>query len=246
METLSKLSIDSYIKGANKVPEKREKYRKRYEEIKSRISSRWFYVKSIDKVVTHIKVPSEKVDMFYDVIIQFKFGKGGNHQLMLNGGIQAFSNCPSFVYTNVDYFERNGLLIPWAKALLGVPKRTSTEDQDPKNDPIPKEITYEKSLYFALMHLSELDTIHFLTQLKNAIEVPHVQTIIKAIKDPSTVMDVRTRKALKDKPKDKEKGNGLDRKANQVPLLGTLSKAPSVKKVARVAKMGSVKKIKHI
>lgn len=233
--SLNKLTLSLYLRKVEVDDQTKAKYRKRFEEVQDKIIARWYYVKATSRIVAQIKIPSEKTNMMYDVLIEFPFGKSdASYRDFRNSEIKVFSNCPSFVFMNARVFERKGFLINWAKDLYN--KETlSPPPEDKKEEELEKDVKYEKSLYFAALYLDRFNAIEILTFLKNANAMPNNDNIVKFIKSSDWTMEKRGKAYYGE----------LKRKENKAfrSLIPSLSRPSKVKNINHTTKGGHISKI---
>ena len=239
---MDKLSLNQYLKKVEVDATTKLKYRKRYEEVQGKISVRWYYVNSIDHIVAHITIPSEKVSVKYDVLVEFPFGKeAATFRNFKNSSIKVYSNCPSFVYMNARLFDKKGFLIPWTKSLYD--KATFETKEPAEGEPVKEyDVRYEKSVYFAALYLDSFNAIQILTFMREAVKIPRPDAILQYLRSPDKAMYDRAVQGEKDKRK----------KQFIKKVTGDLGKIVNAKAITKVAhtgstsKVGSSKKIKHI
>lgn len=241
---MDKLSLNGYMKEVKASATTKEEYRKRYEEVRDKIATRWFTVKATNRIVVHLRIPSEKVKMSYDVLVEFQFGRNnGSYKTFRTDDIRVYSNCPSFVYMNARVFDRKGFLIPWAKQLYEKATLEPPTEKDKLEEDLKKDVKYEKSLYFTALYFNDLNPIQVLTEIRESTNVPRVEAIVQYMRSPEKAMQVRTKKSEKDRKK------GLSNKKETVVTAkdGSLSKDKNkISKVNKVSKVGSINKVKHI
>ena len=248
---MNKLSLNLYLQKVEADADTKDKYRKRFEEVQGKILSRWYFVKATKRIVVQIKIPSEKANLMYDVLIEFPFGKSdGSYKNFRNSEIRVFSNCPSFVYMNARVFERKGFLITWAKDLYNKETLAPPPD-DKKEEELQKDVRYEKSLYFAALYLDKFNAIQILTFLNNADAMPNNENIVRFIKTSDWAMEKRG-KAYQAELKKKEvqravkniiphhKGSLSVKKISSVKVSGKSSHISKISSQARSSR------IKHI
>ena len=124
----------------------------------------------LNYVEIYIKIPSEPFPFLltYDVVLRFYAGI--TNRITPETPIQVFSNSPSFMFTFAYVFARNDAIIDEMSHLLGA--RALNEAPSKTN---PKQlIGFEKSLYFALMHLNNTglkDLDDYLSRNSNIVNV---------------------------------------------------------------------------
>lgn len=239
---MDKLTLSLYLRKVEADQKTKDTYRQRYQEVRDKIRSRWFSITSIGHMVVYLKIPSEKVDVNYDVLIEFPFGKNsGTYRGFRNSNIKVYSNCPSFVYINARVFDRKGFLIPWTKQLYDA-KTFEPPPKEKMEEELKKDVKYEKSLYFAALYLDELNAIQVLTEMSESVQLPTPAAISQIMKSPDQVLRTRNRKEEKAKKKDKGKPDKqmMTAEKNNKPNSKAVGKVASIKSVSRS------NKVKHI
>lgn len=242
---MDKLSLYQYLKKVEVDSSTKLKYRKRYEEVQGKITSRWYYVNSIDHIVVHILIPSEKVNVNYDVLVEFPFGKNSaTYKNFRNSSIKVYSNCPSFVYMNARLFDQRGYLIPWTKVLYD---KATFETKEPKEGESPKEydVRYEKSLYFAALYLDAFNAVQILTYMREAVKIPRVDAILQYLRSPDKAMFDRVVQGEKDKRK-KQFVKQIKGDLGRIVNAKAVTNVSKVSRTGSASKVSSSKKIKHI
>lgn len=90
--------------------------------------------------VVWVKVPSEKYDLTYDVILQLSFPEGA--RAVASADVKVYCNSPSWVYVQGYVFNKNGFLADgWAHAL----GRAATEPPDTLN--ASQDIGFDKVVH---------------------------------------------------------------------------------------------------
>ena len=116
---MNEFTLKNYLNNPEADAKLLSSYKKRYSAIKAKITSKWFIDKNTNQIVVVIKIPSEKTNNFYyDVIFEFKGSSPNDTSRKFKTlPIRVYSNCPSFVYSNVTFFKQKGWLIDWATSL---------------------------------------------------------------------------------------------------------------------------------
>ena len=90
--------------------------------------------------IVWVKVPSEKYDVIYDVILQLSFPEGA--RALASADVKVYCNSPSWVYVQGYVFNKNGFLADgWAQAL----GRAATEPPDTVN--ASQDIGFDKVVH---------------------------------------------------------------------------------------------------
>ena len=243
---MDKLTLNSYLRKVEASDSTKDKYRKRFAEVEKKIISRWYQIQSTDRICVHVKIPSEKTNLMYDVLIEFPFNiSSGSYRDFRNSEIKVFSNCPSFVFMNARVFERKHFLLSWAKDLYN--KDTlAPPPEDKKEEELNKDVVYEKSLYFAALHLDKLNPVEMLTLLTDATKMPNPDSIIKYIRNTDWAMERRGQLYKREREK-----KDFKKKVQSITNGGikSVSKIQHTKGIGRSNKVGKKtksKKIKYI
>lgn len=151
-----KQTLPSFLTSpfGNRGDVKDQTYKIKYENFKRDNSIKIVNTCNIeDSWYIHMKVPSESENrILYDVVIRFYTDNPNGVQRndsLVDKRIQFFSNSPSFLYGYAYIYKREGFLI---ESLYGKIHNQflSTPPKDRS-----KQISYDKSIYFACMFLSE-------------------------------------------------------------------------------------------
>ena len=230
---MEEFTIAKYLRNTQANPKIISDYKKRYALIKDRITSQWYLDKSNGCIVVALRIPSEKTNMvYYDVLFEFKGSSIDDTSRQLKSKpIRVFSNCPSFVYMNANLFKQKGWLITWAMPLYD--SKTFPEEKESDGQK-PKEIRYEKSLFFATMYMSSLNPITVMSNMKSAVGFSNAQLILAHIKNPQKTLKQRqTQVKIEKKIEVAEKKLGIH-------------KTPRTKTIGKTGKSKHTNKIKHI
>lgn len=258
------MTFDQYIENPlgkkNAVFGNRDMYKAMYTEKFGNINLReagnikytLFQDKKNDVYYCHIAIPSEVVPKFYyDTVIRFYTNDNG----LRTGGsltgydVQFYSNDPSFVFTYMYVFQKNGMLVEDLKEKS--PKMALKRKPDEKN---PYMIPgYVKSIYFAyiLMKMKGL----FLKSSYTAYAVPYdKKKLLSMVTDADK--KIADRQAAGEKLQaDKKKAASDTAKKKAEMILGasksgkrikTVSSASTTAKSVRTAGTKSVGRIKSV
>jgi len=189
-----------------------EGYRERYDRlIKSdkQFQSSTYNVVPGNRIIVHIKEPSESVDnFFYDIL--FELTAGNSAADFRDCDVKFFSNCPSFVYSVAYVFAhwapsnapakntsmmidslrgklpRERMLIPGTEKALGKkPVHDEPVTRNPMGIPLP-----DKSIYFGLFYL--MDHMNFAEVMHNHHAVAMVK-VVASVEDFERLMIKRKR-----------------------------------------------------
>lgn len=110
-----------------------------------------------DSYYIHVKVPSESQKdgkYEYDVVIRFFTDKPEikKESSLRNYYIQFFSNSPGFIYKYAYLYNKEGFLIELLQNKLD----SDFSDVSPEKTNAKMELSYDKTIFFACMRLSEL------------------------------------------------------------------------------------------
>lgn len=143
-------------KGSTVIPNRQlviDDFRRRYEKIKEHHKFDVTIYKVRNDYLFHVLVPSEDKDkdIKYDVVLQFTMADEdfSNDINIHRYYVKFFSNSPSFVYTYAYTYNKNGILINEL-----VNKYTDEVIDNPPGTRNPQQIiSFEKTIYFACLHL---------------------------------------------------------------------------------------------
>lgn len=129
-------------------------YQKFMSENKIRIAG---YMEVEDSYYIHVKIPSESnkgENYEYDVVIRFFTDRIETQAQpsLTSYYIQFFSNSPGFIYQYATLYKREGYLIESLYNKLD----PEFMDKMPEKTNNGMELSYDKSIYFACRHLSEM------------------------------------------------------------------------------------------
>ena len=239
---MNEFTLKNYLNNPEADAKLLSSYKKRYSAIKAKITSKWFIDKNTNQIVVVIKIPSEKTNNFYyDVIFEFKGSSPNDTSRKFKTlPIRVYSNCPSFVYSNVTFFKQKGWLIDWATSLYD-PKTFSESEKkdDVKDKPKPNTVRYEKSLFYASLYLEGLNAITILQNLNTATPFVNTNQILTHIKDANTALSRRQNKVMVEKTIAKT-AKDIQKTAHGI------FKTPTVGKTSKAAHTKKANKIKHI
>lgn len=115
-------------------------------------------IKNNNSLIVHVQVPSEKYDVYYDVLLEIDISNDNIEKNLF----RVYSNCPSFVFTYAYVFNLYGLLIDQFKD-----KYTSNIlNVEPTKKNYFKLINYEKSLFYSLFYLTS--TFNSIDEMKKS------------------------------------------------------------------------------
>lgn len=152
-QTLSEFLREPFGKTDDR--DKLAKYQKMYKDEGSKIELS-AHTKIKDSFYFHVKIPSkskEDMNVFYDVVIRFFTDKPDSLKSshIRDYYIQFFSNSPGFIYNYAVLYKQHGYLIEELYQKLD-PRFFDTL---PEKSNAKMDISYDKSIYFACMFLSE-------------------------------------------------------------------------------------------
>lgn len=141
---MDEFTLKNYLNNPEANSKALANYKKRYATISKKITSCWYIEKSSNAIIAVIKIPSEKTNnIYYDVIFEFKGSNPNDTSRKLKMlPIRVFSNCPSFVYADANYFKQKGWLIDWAMSLYD-PKAFPEEEKKDDNAKDTKPTTFK-------------------------------------------------------------------------------------------------------
>ena len=252
---MDKFTLENYLKKVEVDTKVKYDYRKRFENIRGKITTSWYTIGSKGSLIVHLKIPSEKAkDFFYDVLVEFvNASKDTSHKQFRQSDVKVFSNCPSFVYMNARYCKDKDWLIEWAIPLFD--KRVFDESSDSKaknsikdtakkilNEPVkekPTDIRYEKSLYFSFLYLNALSPVDVMYNAKKSMRVHQESAIIRHIEESDKVESKRKLSVAEDRThffRDKEK-------AERTSHTGSSGKISRTSRVSSTKRTGRTRKI---
>lgn len=176
----------------------------------------------------YLQVPSEKFteDLKYDVILQFIPIGGGTSDISIsNYAIKMYSNSPNFMFTYAYVFNKDDVLIDFAKKKLS---EQCLKDEPKVKNPL-QSYGFEKSVYFALLYLKE-KRLTYKSNLGQAKKLD-VKKLLKDIEHSEDKLKEYKRlddkeKAEKKREKEKEK---QERLAQQKKVAQTRTKTSRTK-----------------
>lgn len=182
----SRLSIPEYNKLINANKDKYKEYESRYNEIRKRITVRWYKLLNSKHIVMHFKIPSEKSKLMYDTLIEF-YTNFTDANSLRRCEIKVFSNCPSWVYMNARIANKNNMDIDWAISLFN--KEALKPPEEGKE--VADNIRLEKGLCFAMIHLKEMNDVTLMSKAKTAMPIRNGEDLSKFIRNSDWVMEKR-------------------------------------------------------
>lgn len=209
-----KMTISDYLvnpagKGNATIPNRQlivDNLKQRYLELSRDKKFEVTIYKVKDDYFFHVLVPSEdrELNHKYDVVLQFtSLDENFTHELLIKRYyMKFFSNSPSFVYSYAYVFHKNGILVD-----VLTKKMRSDVLQNAPGIRNPREIiSFEKSLYFACLHLTQ--SIDFMNKmyLNTHHKGNKLSTLIKEVRNTDEMlMDIRREKQKQARAKKKEK-----------------------------------------
>ena len=220
----------------------------KYHEVKGRIRMKWYTL--YDKYyIAHLKIPSMTHDkLSYDVLLEFDIDSIRDSANVINdGNVRVFSNCPSFTYTYANVFDKNRDMIDWAKSKYS--SEIFTKEPETRN---PYKLrSYERSLYFAIKYVLS-DGRNYVRSLKAAsTKVEHHRKILVNIRSNSEIEELYRRysnekrkrelqdkrnQAVKEKKPIQKNATTRKDKTGVVGKTKTTSKVKSTKKTRKTKK----------
>ena len=176
-------------------------YNKRYENNRQNISHKIYLVR--DTLYFHIKIPSSIDIIHYDVVIKFMPTKVSTDVTILDMDFQVFSNCPSFIYTYANTYNRKGMVIPEIKRKLT--KEAIKKSAKVRN---PYDIIgYEYSIYLAFKYIMDKRLFSIIDMQQRAIKSKTVMDLYSKIQDFDSLMKKRSlrEKVLRERNKQESK-----------------------------------------
>ncbi len=235
------LTIKNYMKIVDASPDKLKEYNERYAAVKNSITNRWYSVGK--KLILHTKIPSEKdPKIYYDVLLEFPVDAQSSVKNFRNASMRVFSNCPSFAFINYHYCRTHNMSITWADGLYG-----PNAKKEPSADKEPQElIRCEKSLYFAVKFINDMDNIALLTSMGSATKLLNERAVLIHIRKADKVLVKRASVKVTPKKKtpEKKKPNASNEyKTGKIKLESVIGKSSKTRHTKGISK---ISKIKHI
>lgn len=145
-------------KGSTAIPSRnliKEDLNRRFHTLIEKKKIEFTSYKQGDDYYFHFLIPSESERKnTYDVVIQFTPNDDSSvksDKNISNYYVKFFSNSPSFTYTYAYTFNLYGILIEW----LGKKYNKKVIEQPPVTRNLNEIVSFEKSIYFALLYLSQ-------------------------------------------------------------------------------------------
>lgn len=141
-----------------------------------------------DSFLFKLRIPSEKYfnRLYYDVVLLFTpLIEKSNASTINNYKMQMYSNSPNFMFTYAYVYNQDDNLVPFLKDKLN--KKALTDEPKVKNP----QFTYgfEKSVYFALLHLKR-GGFNYISKIKNAPKLVNVSAFSSTIKSSDRILDM--------------------------------------------------------
>lgn len=243
------MNLQEYLRNPNgkgssaiMVNEMRRILDEQYATLRGKISIRWYKL-SKKYLIAHIRVPSKSVErLFYDVLLEFDIDTIPKNKSVINeGSVRVFSNCPSFVYTYANVFDKEKNFISWCKKKY--PKEIFSKDPKKRNP--MKIVNYERSLYFATRYLlSEGRNYKGKIDLITIKQDSYAQ-ILNKVKSSDEILEIYNRHKRIEKPQEKkEKETPPKREVKSRSFFK--QKKGVTRKVKTTKQVKSVKKTKKI
>jgi len=228
----------SYLYSRKNISE--ELTRKYFELLKTKEFHFNVYLED-NKILYHIKVPSESVSgILYDVCIECQDEISNTKASLLSNNVKIYSNSPSFIFNGYAYVaDRREILIDWLKDKLS---RASYENPPDIRNPV-YVLGFEKSLFFACMFIKEnsyynLENVNLIKSSKANIK--------KGIDTFNNKFSQYNESKNKDREKKKIKVVKKVIKNNKVVSRKTsMISAKSMKKTSAMRSMKSMKSIRR-
>lgn len=249
--------IDNPLGKKNAVFHNREMYKTMYTEKfgavnlreAGKVSYKLFHDEKNDAYYCYINIPSEVVPKFYyDVVAKFSTADNGlrTSNTLNDYDVQFYSNDPSFVFTYLRVFLKNGMFIEELKSKS--PKLALRKDPVEKN---PYEIPgYVKSLYFAFLYMkkynlfsksiyhnygsnySKRDLLNLITDADKKIADRSIEG--EKIRKEKKVEKLKAQKEREASPTEPRKTVGNIRATKTVGKIGSIGSSKTVKSVKTV------------
>jgi len=183
---------------------KRDEFNKKYERFKLLIVVLNYAVLD-DSYYIHLRIPSESSPgKSYDVVIQFlPQSDVVKNQLSLdNYVVQFFSNSPSFVYKYAVLYKNYGYMIDALQSKLDPEYANKLPEKTNKD----MDLTYEKSLYFAVKFLLERKAVYLYKPALKFQKKKDFKDLVSSIEDNKSSL----KRSLSDIEKEAEEEGKID------------------------------------
>lgn len=182
-------------------------------------------------------------NLHYDILIQLDIKAiKPEEKKILDIDFQVYSNCPSFLYTYANLFNKKGLLINWSKKLFE--KETIRKMASVRNS--YGIIGYERSLYITMLLIKmAYGSITAKDMIVKAQVINTEDTLVHMIQSQSQMKrSFGDAKSLYEQSKIAQKPSNEKKKGDE---FSDLSQSSSVtKKTKKIGKTGTVKRSKKI
>ena len=213
---------------------------KQYSVLQHAISVTWYSLGK-EYLIAHVKVPSHSIEnLFYDVLIEIDINTiPDNVSVINNGNVRVFSNCPSFVFTFANVFNKNGDFIDWARSKY--PKEIMKKDPEVRNP--ANVVSYERSLYLAFKYILS-NGRNYKNRVKLNLTNSKTKDILKDVKTSEEILkEYQKGKDKQTKEETKPKEKSVDKKSPSTKLPP--KKAPGKNnKTKKTGKVGTSKRVK--
>lgn len=247
-QTLSEYMNNPSGKGSTFIPNRQliiDDYKRRYEKIKEHHKFEVTIYKIKEDYLFHILVPSEAKDkdMYYDVVLQFTMADEDfkNEMLLKRYYVKFFSNSPSFVYTHAYAYNSNGILVDFLKKKYN--HEVLSKEPSIRN---PQEIiTFEKSVYFACLHLMN-NSITYMNKmyLNSHVRSLNTDLLLKKVRTSDAILLEYKKAEHKKKEKERKNNKEITNRTTKTPTpRKEITKSISRNKKTPVGKKTVAKKI---
>lgn len=210
--TISEYMVNPGGKGSSVIPNRQliiDDLKARYYKLKKDRPFDMDIYKVGNDYFFHILVPSEdpETDIKYDVVVQFTMaGEDFKNELLLKRYyLKLFSNSPSFVYSYAYVYHKNGILTDYMeKKFKDIELKSSPDIRNPR-----EVISFEKTTYFACLHLTESVGLLNKMYLDGHLKGTKITPLVKNVRTIDAML-LKIKKAKQKKSKAKEKQKRLD------------------------------------
>lgn len=178
----------------------RSKYYKliqQYKQIKVAV----FKIKDTNRIIFYLEMPSEKYEnLFYDVFVEVQEDPEISRSRLTNFPVRFYSNSPSFTFTYTYVLNKEKKIIP--EFLIAHCNRKALTEKPEVRNPM-ESMGFEKSIYFSLLHLYEINYLDYSYINNSLVEISksEFKTILSNIRtDLSKLKQYNDIKTKKKKP----------------------------------------------
>ncbi len=222
-------------------PETKEKMKCEYEKVRNKITLNR-YVLENRYLIYFLLIPStSSMATRYNVVIQFDLNdnKLNNYENVDFLNFLCYSNCPSFIFTYANAFNKRNMLIPWLKS-----KYSKEIFADSKVRNTYELIGYEKSLYLSLLYILSNRRDIISEFIQNASHIKNPNKITREVLSSDDIMRLYSRNKSIEKEENKKKNPRLIIESAEIKSMQRKESA-NKHKIDHLSKVTKVKNTKH-